>query len=78
MRTADDLGFDQLLGGDAVDVDVVDDRDLARPQALYEVLGPLAQPGDPFDRRLRPRAVPAPEQGRKATATGGGHRIQVR
>ena len=35
------------------------------------------EPGDAFDRRLRPSAVPAPEQGRKATATGGGHALRL-
>ena len=73
-----DAGFDQLLGGDAVDVDVVDDGDVAGPQALDQVLGPLAQPGRAFDRRFRAHTVATPEQSRKATATGGGHATQIR
>ena len=59
----DDPGFDQLLGGDAVDVDVVDDRDLAGAQALDQVLGPLARAG----RRLRS----APPAARRSCARAG-------
>src|SRR5438046_104489 len=42
-RDVDDdanAGLDELLGGDAVDVGVVDDRDVVRAEALDEVLRP--------------------------------------
>ena len=49
-----DPGFDQLLGGDPVDVDVVDDRDVPGSQALDQMLGPRAEPRGTFDRPIRP------------------------
>ena len=74
MSTARDAGFDQLLGGDPVDVDVVDDGDVAGPQPLDQVLGPLAEPRRAFDRPASGRApLRRDEQRREATATGGGH-----
>ena len=42
----DRLTGDQRLGGDPVEVEVVDDRDVARAQPLGEVLGPRVEPGD--------------------------------
>jgi hypothetical protein len=55
---------DQVLGRDAVEVGVVEDRHVATSQALDEMLGPLPQPGDPPDfprpglRRCRARFRP--------------------
>ena len=43
----DDAGVDQAVRRDAVDVGVVDDRDIAGFEALREVLGALADPGSP-------------------------------
>ena len=77
MSDRGDAGCDQLLGGDPVDVDVVDDGDVAGAQALDQVLGPLAEPGGAFDRRFRACAVAAPEQSGKATATGGCHPLRL-
>ena len=54
-------GVDQAVGGDAVDVGVVDDGDVARLQALDEVLGALAHPG----------ATDHLAVGRRAGAVGG-------
>ena len=51
LTTADGCTGDQPLGGDPVDVQVVDDRDLAGLEPLGQVLGALVQPGDA--RRLR-------------------------
>ena len=39
----------ELLGRDAIEVDVVDDREVARLEPLDEVLGPASQPGDADD-----------------------------
>ena len=36
--------LDELLGGDAVDVGVVDDRDVVRAEPAHELLRPLAEP----------------------------------
>ena len=74
LITARDAGCDQLLGGDPVDVDVVDDRDLAGAQPLDQVLGPPAKPHRALDHRAwRSRRCDARAE-REATATGGCHR----
>ena len=39
-------GREQALGRDAIEVAVVDDRDLALPDALGEILGADADSGD--------------------------------
>ena len=64
-----DPGRDQLLGRDPVDVEVVDDGDVARAQLLHQVLGALSQAGGPVDRRVRACPVATPEQSGEATAT---------
>jgi hypothetical protein len=46
-----DAGGDQALGGDGVEVLVVDDGDLTRDDALGQVLGATAHPGDAPDGR---------------------------
>ena len=40
-----DTGLDQLLGRDAIDVGVIDDRDVVRGQPLDQVLRPAVQLG---------------------------------
>ncbi len=70
-------GRDQLLGGDAVDVDVVDDGDVAGNEAFDQVLGAVAEAHPAFDRLDRRRPVAAREQSGKATATGGCHRSRL-
>ena len=45
LTTAAGPAGDERLGGDAVDVDVVDDRDVAGPQPLGEVLRPAVDAG---------------------------------
>ena len=58
-------GRDQLLGGDPVEVGVVDHRDVGRAQALDQVLGLAPQPrasrGSPSRSRRRCDATRAPE-----------------
>ena len=65
-------GRDQLLGGDRVDVDVVDDGDVAGRQPLDQVLGLAAEPGDAFDRLAR---GPAPL--RRESSAGKRRRLAV-
>ena len=51
-RDVDDgphAGFDELLGRDAVEIDVVDDREIAGPKPLDEILRPPAEPGGADD-----------------------------
>ena len=51
-RDVDDgphAGVDELLGRDAVEIDVVDDREVAGPQPLDEILRPPAEPGGAGD-----------------------------
>jgi len=69
--------YAHMLGGDAVDVDVVDDRDVAGNQAFDQVLGAVAEAHPAFDRLNRRCPVAAREQGGKATATGGCHRSRL-
>ena len=52
---------EQALGRDAIEVAVVDDRDLAPPDPLGQVLGPRADPRHTHDPRRR-WALPPPEQ----------------
>ncbi len=68
-----DPGRDQLLGGDPVDVEVVDDGDVARVQAFDQVLGALAEAGGSFDRGIGSCAVPPAQECGEATAASGGH-----
>ena len=49
----DGRGVDQRLGGHPVEVLVVDDRDVARAQALDQALGAAVDPGHAGDRRRR-------------------------
>ena len=42
-------GFDELLGRDTVEIDVVDDREIAGPKPLDEILRPPAEPGGADD-----------------------------
>ena len=44
-----DAAGDEVLARHAVEIVVVDDRHVARTQALDEMLGALAEPGDPRD-----------------------------
>ena len=77
VEDGDGTGVDQLLGGDPVDVDVVDDGDVAGPHPLDQVLGAGAQTGRPFDRGVGARTIAAPQKSRQAPATGGGHRLRL-
>ena len=58
-------GRDQLLGRDPVDVEVVDDRDVAGTQPLDQVLGAAPEPGGALDRPVRrtPRCAARAAQG---------------
>ena len=42
----DDIGLDQCVGGDAVEVDLVEDGDVARSDSVEEAAGVLVDPGD--------------------------------
>src|SRR5690606_4354933 len=60
-------GVDERLGGDAVEVGVVDHRDLPGPEALDQPLRPTVDARDPGHRRRRPvrglaEALPEPER----------------
>ena len=64
-------GRDQLLGGDPVDVDVVDDRDVAGSKALDQVLGPAPEPRRALDRRVGGRPL------RRESRAGRRRRLEV-
>ena len=61
-------GRDQLLGRDPVDVEVVDDGDVAGREPLDQVLGAAAEPGDALDR---PRPGPRRSAVRAAQGSDG-------
>src|SRR5699024_7029900 len=66
--------LDERLGGDPVDVLVVDDRDLSGLQPFGEVLGALAEPGDAGDgdvgaHRPPPGALPVPVATERASSS---------
>ena len=70
-----DAGGDQLLGGDAVDVRVVDDRDVGRPEAPDEALRLLPQAAVPWIASREPtplRRASRPPRRRLALATRPG------
>ena len=53
LTTATTPGLDQAVGGDPVEVAVVDDRDLAGLEPLDQVLGAPVDPGRALDRERR-------------------------
>ena len=66
----------QILGGDPIEVGVIDDRHVPGVEALDELLGPAAQPGAAVDGGTGPRGggAVAPEPAPRASSDGRRHR----
>ena len=72
-------GRHQVLGGDPVEVGVVDDRDVAGAQALDQLLGPAAEPGVAVDGVIGARrgGAVAPQPAAREESNGRGHRTPL-